>query len=98
MTKKNSTNLIELDVRGMTCDSCALHVSRALQSVPGMEKAEVPGWESGRATIIAAPGLDTGPSAPPLPRPGTPPWFVPPTACLPRPEPSPLLKGSATST
>ena len=43
---------LELDVKGMTCDSCAVHVEKALQSVSGVEIAEVPGgWESGRATV-----------------------------------------------
>src|SRR3989304_2120139 len=42
---------IEFDIRGMTCDSCALHVERALKEVSGVRKAEVPGWESGHATV-----------------------------------------------
>jgi len=46
---------LELDVRGMTCASCGQHVSRALQSVPGVVEAEVPGWQSSRATVVAAP-------------------------------------------
>lgn len=44
---------IELDVRGMTCSSCAVHVKKSLLSVPGVENADVPGWESGKATVIA---------------------------------------------
>jgi len=44
---------LELAVRGMTCDSCALHVTRALQSVPGVKAVDVPGWQSGRATVLA---------------------------------------------
>src|SRR5260221_3330267 len=44
---------IELQVRGMTCVSCAQHVTHALESVPGVEKAIVPGWQSARATVIA---------------------------------------------
>jgi mercuric reductase len=44
---------IELDVRGMTCDSCALHVTKALGGVAGVTDADVPGWQSGRATVIA---------------------------------------------
>jgi mercuric reductase len=43
---------LELNIKGMTCDSCAVHVEKALESVDGVEMAEVPGgWESGRATI-----------------------------------------------
>src|SRR3990172_1930606 len=48
---------LELTVRGMTCDSCALHVTRALQSVPGVQAVDVPGWQSGRATVIAGAGV-----------------------------------------
>lgn len=58
MTTKQNTLQIELDVQGMTCDSCALHVTNALQSVPGVENAQVPGWQSGRATVLATPELN----------------------------------------
>lgn len=58
MIKNNPTTQIDLDVRGMTCDSCALHVTEALQSVPGVEKAVVPGWESKKATVLASPELN----------------------------------------
>jgi len=44
---------LELAVRGMTCDSCALHVTRALQSVSGVKDIDVSGWQSARATVIA---------------------------------------------
>lgn len=49
---------IELDITGMTCDSCATHVVRALESIPGVAEASVPGWESGHAAITAAPDVD----------------------------------------
>jgi mercuric reductase len=42
---------IELDIQGMTCDSCALHVEKALKKVAGVHRVDVPGWESGRATV-----------------------------------------------
>ncbi len=58
MTEKTS---IELNIEGMTCDSCAAHVERALKGVPGVENASVPGWESGRANVIVA--QDTAPTA-----------------------------------
>ncbi len=48
---------LELTVRGMTCDSCALHVTRALQRLPGVQAVDVPGWQSGRATVIADAGV-----------------------------------------
>lgn len=44
---------IELDVRGMTCDSCAMHVVEALRSVDGVKDALVPDWQSGQATVHA---------------------------------------------
>ncbi len=52
MTKEEIT----LDIQGMTCDSCAVHVTKALESVPGVERVVVPGWQSGRATLLAGPG------------------------------------------
>ncbi len=52
------TESIELDVRGMTCDACAQHVTRALQSVSGVEQVQVPSWQAGRAVLTAQPGID----------------------------------------
>ncbi len=49
---------IELDVRGMTCDSCAVHVEEALKSVEGVTEAEVPGWQSARATVHVESAVD----------------------------------------
>ncbi|NOY08437.1 MAG: mercury(II) reductase [Spirochaetes bacterium] len=49
---------IELTIKGMTCDSCALHVTRELREVKGVVDVTVPGWKSGRATVVA--GADTG--------------------------------------
>jgi len=49
---------LELDVRGMTCDSCVLHVTKALKSVTGVQDAEVPGWQSGRATVVVGADVD----------------------------------------
>ncbi len=58
MSNNKPTSQIKLDVRGMTCDSCALHVTRALKSIPGVEQAEVKSWESGEATVFATPELN----------------------------------------
>jgi len=44
---------IVLDIKGMTCDSCAAHVTKALATVPGVLKVDVPGWQSARAEVIA---------------------------------------------
>jgi mercuric reductase len=56
--KNNPITQIELDVRGMTCDSCALHVTNTLKSVSGVGNAAIPGWESGKATVFASPELN----------------------------------------
>lgn len=48
---------LELAVRGMTCDSCAVHVTKALKSVEGVKEADVPGWQSARATVVAEGGV-----------------------------------------
>ncbi len=48
---------LELTVRGMTCDSCAVHVTKALKSVDGVQGADVPGWQSARATVTAEAGV-----------------------------------------
>jgi len=62
---------IELKIQGMTCDSCALHVGKALEGVTGVMNVEVPGWKSGRAVVIASPGVDSAALsqswAPPIP-------------------------------
>ncbi|MCH7662551.1 MAG: mercury(II) reductase [Chloroflexi bacterium] len=42
---------LEFDIRGMTCESCAAHVEKSLASIPGVAVANVPGWESGKATV-----------------------------------------------
>lgn len=55
-TKKGGDNghrEIELEVTGMTCDSCAAHVTKALQGVEGVVEARVPSWQAGRATVVA---------------------------------------------
>ena len=40
---------ITLDIQGMTCDSCSVHDTKA--------RVAVPGWQSGRATLLAGPGV-----------------------------------------
>lgn len=44
---------LDLDVHGMTCESCALHVEKALAALPGVQQVSVPGWKSSRAGLIA---------------------------------------------
>lgn len=50
---------LEFDIQGMTCDSCALHVEKALKSVPGVQTAAVPGWQSGQATVTIDEEIDS---------------------------------------
>ena len=50
---------LEFDIQGMTCDSCALHVERALKKVAGVQEAEVSGWESGRASVVLEGEVDS---------------------------------------
>lgn len=50
---------LEFDIQGMTCDSCALHVEKALKSVPGVQTAAVPGWQSGKTTVIIDGEIDS---------------------------------------
>ena len=51
--------VIELDIRGMTCSSCAIHVKKSLLSVPDVENADVPGWQSGKATVVTKNEIQT---------------------------------------
>lgn len=55
----NNLEQIELEIQGMTCDACARHVTKALQGANGVEEANVPGWESGKASVKVAPGAST---------------------------------------
>ncbi len=48
----------ELNVTGMTCDSCAVHVEKALQDVPGVLAVNIPDWKSGQAILTADPAVD----------------------------------------
>jgi len=44
---------VSLRITGMTCDSCAGHVERALAGVSGVSDVHVPGWESDQAELTA---------------------------------------------
>jgi mercuric reductase len=57
MGEPRTEQRIELEVRGMTCDSCAVHVTNALQGIDGVSLARVPGWASGRAVVLSGPGV-----------------------------------------
>ncbi len=45
-----------IEVTGMSCDSCARHVKKALERVRGVEGVEVPGWKEGVAFVKVKPG------------------------------------------
>ena len=47
---------IDLGVGGMTCDDCVVHVTKALESVPGVERASVD-LASRRAVVEAKPDV-----------------------------------------
>ena len=52
--------MIQLDISGMTCDSCAAHVRHALQQVPGVRSVEVSFTQSrARVTLEAGTLPDT---------------------------------------
>jgi len=53
----NERTHITLRIEGMTCDGCARHVTEALKNVGGVVEAQVPGWRSGQATVIAEPAV-----------------------------------------
>jgi copper chaperone CopZ len=46
----NMNEKTTLNVTGMTCDKCVMHVTRALQKVPGVTSAKVD-LASGKATV-----------------------------------------------
>lgn len=54
-------NTVELEVQGMTCGACVKHVTKALQSVPGVNHVEVD-LANGRARVQG----DLSPGAEPL--------------------------------
>lgn len=54
MSKAEELQEITLDVQGMTCASCAMHVTKALQLIPGVKDVDVPDWKAAQATIQAS--------------------------------------------
>jgi copper chaperone CopZ len=52
MTTQRPIVYVDLGVGGMTCDDCVVHVTEALESVPGVEKAEVD--LAGRSAVVTA--------------------------------------------
>ena len=52
MTTQQPIVYIDLGVGGMTCDDCVVHVTEALESVPGVENAHVN--LASRSAVVAA--------------------------------------------
>ena len=50
---------LEIKVSGMTCDSCAMHVRKALGTVEGVVQVDVPSWKNGQATVQSESGVST---------------------------------------
>lgn len=53
----SNRSLLTMRVEGMTCESCARHVTQALKAVPGVEDAKVGAWRAGLATVVAGPDV-----------------------------------------
>ncbi len=49
---------VDLGVGGMTCDDCVVHVTEALESLPGVEAATVD-LATRRAVVTARPDVDS---------------------------------------
>ncbi len=49
----SNRSFLTLRVEGMTCKSCARHVTQALKTVPGVEDVQVGAWRVGLATVVA---------------------------------------------
>jgi copper chaperone CopZ len=52
MTTQQPIVYIDLGVGGMTCDDCVVHVTEALESVPGVEAVQVD--LAGRSAVVTA--------------------------------------------
>ena len=59
MTNQQPIVFIDLGVGGMTCDDCVVHVTEALESVPGVEAATVD-LASRSAVVTARPEVEAG--------------------------------------
>ncbi len=51
----DETKEFRLKIRGMTCDSCAAHVRKALTGVDGVIRVELPDWKIPHARVIVSP-------------------------------------------
>ncbi|MCI0428439.1 MAG: heavy-metal-associated domain-containing protein, partial [Nitrospiraceae bacterium] len=53
----SNRSFLTLRVEGMTCKSCARHVTQALKTVPGVEDVQVGAWRVGLATVVTGPDV-----------------------------------------
>lgn len=44
---------IKLRIGGMTCVHCAMHVTQALEEIPGVHSVDLPSWQSPNANIVS---------------------------------------------
>lgn len=58
MDKANSIVKIEVEIQGMTCESCAADIAEELYGVPGVLKVNIANWKSGRGEILALSAVD----------------------------------------
>ena len=61
-TEAQAMSREEITIEGMTCESCAAHVRKALVEIPGVADAEV-SYESGRAVVTVDPAAPPTPEA-----------------------------------
>lgn len=52
-------NLIKLKIKGMTCDGCVKHITKALNSVEGVSEVKIDGWKSAKAEVTLNKGINT---------------------------------------
>ncbi|MHA1866164.1 MAG: heavy-metal-associated domain-containing protein [Candidatus Heimdallarchaeaceae archaeon] len=45
---------IKLEIQGMSCKSCELHIKKALSKLKGINNVYVSKWEEGKAEIITS--------------------------------------------
>lgn len=54
VTEKETTNMEKtLNIKGMMCEHCQMHVKKALEAIPGVEKADV-SYKEGTAVVTMA--------------------------------------------
>ena len=49
-----TTQRLQVKIQGMTCNSCVIHVRKALETIPDIKEVNIPGWKSGKAEILAS--------------------------------------------